>query len=166
MGWLLLLLLTAAVAQSAVLPGLVMNAIRPDLAVVIVVGWATLRGWEEGVLVGLAAGFFVDLASAAPFGVHVIRLGLLGLVAGFAMTRLARTSAVLPIAAAVVGSLGAFLFAVLSLQAAGWTVLWERALILEAAPSALLTGACMAAGFPALRALQRRIAPEGEESGA
>ena len=46
------------------------------------IGWASLRGWEEGAIVGAIGGLFLDVMSAAPFGVNIFRLAVLGIVAG------------------------------------------------------------------------------------
>lgn len=155
MLWLVPILLACAIVQSAAVPGLVTNGIRPELVLVLVVGWGSMRGWEEGLVAGLIGGFFTDLTSAAPLGISMVRLGVIGLVAGLVVDRLARSSAVFPIVAAVAGSLGSFLLSVLGLQAAGWITGWEYALVFAALPSAAIAGVCMAVAFPALRALER-----------
>lgn len=168
MGWLVPILLACAIVESAAVPGLIKNNLRPELALVVVVGWGSIRGWQEGLLAGVIGGFFGDLTSAAPFGVNIVRLGALGLVAGLVMDRLARTSAVFPVAAAVAGSLCGFMLSVLGLQAGGWVASWERSLIFDALPRALIAGACMVIAFPALRALEQRalraegLGPSGE----
>lgn len=164
MRWLVPILLVCAVAESVTVPGQVGNHIRPELALVVVVGWGSMRGWEEGLLAGLLGGLMADLASVGPFGVHILRMGVMGLAAGLLMNRLVRTSSVLPVGAAVVGSLLSFAIGVLGLQAAGWMASWEHALVVEALPRALLTGATMAVAFPMVRALDARVRG-GEDSG-
>jgi rod shape-determining protein MreD len=131
---------------------------------VLVVGWATLRGWEEGVLIGLMAGLLTDLASAVPMGVHMFRLATLGGLVGLGMASLARTSPLLPISVAGLASIGGFLLSVLALQATGRTVPLERTFFLEALPNAVLTAGVMALAFPLLQAFERRIHPPLEES--
>ena len=146
-------LFVAALLQSVFLPGFLFPGVRPDFVLVVVVGWAWIRGWEEGLIVGLIGGLFVDLSSAAPLGVHTVRLAGMGVLAGFVMARLARTSPALPIAAAAVGSLFSFSFSVLSLQAAGWQVGWGYGLVFQALGSAILSGLVMALAHPLLRVL-------------
>ncbi|MPZ13463.1 MAG: rod shape-determining protein MreD [Chloroflexi bacterium] len=153
MRWLVVSLVAGAVLQAMVLPGLVGNGIRPDLTLIVVVAWATFRGWEEGILVGLLGGFLLDVFSAAPFGVSVVRLALVGGAAGLVMDRIGRTSVLMPAVAAGVASLAAFALSVLALQASGWVAAWESALLVSAVPSAVLTGLCMAVAYPVLRAL-------------
>jgi rod shape-determining protein MreD len=165
MRWLVPVLLLCVVVESAAVPGLVGNHIRPELALVVVVGWGTVRGWEEGLVAGLLGGLLADLASVGPFGVHMLRLGIVGLAAGLLVNRLVRTSAVLPVGAAAVGSLLSFAIGVVGLQAAGWVASWEHALVFEAVPRAVLTSATMAVAFPVVRALDAR-ARRDDDSGA
>ena len=48
MRWLIPLLALAAILQSLTIPGLTANGVRPDLTLLLVIGWASIRGWEEG----------------------------------------------------------------------------------------------------------------------
>ncbi|HZT08550.1 MAG TPA: rod shape-determining protein MreD [Chloroflexota bacterium] len=160
MRFLIPLLVVATILQSLTLPGLTANGVRPDLALVLVVGWAWIRGWEEGVIAGAIGGLMIDIASTTPFGINIFRLTVLGLIAGLVMDRLARTGAALPIAAGVGGCALAFVLTIVGLQAAGWTVDWERALTTTAIPSGVLTVLCMVAATPFFRAVERRIASD------
>jgi rod shape-determining protein MreD len=147
-------LLLAAVVQATAFPGLVAGTVRLELPLLLVVAWAILRGWEEGLLAGLIGGFLVDVTSAGPFGLNVIGLGTVGLLMGLVAMRLARVSPLLPLLAAAGGSLVAFTLDVFGLQAAGWVVPWEQALLLREVPTALLSALGMAVLFPAVRALE------------
>lgn len=160
MGWVIPLLAAAGLLESVAVKGLVSGGLHVELTLILVIAWAALRGWEEGLLAGIIGGVIVDLLSAAPFGVNTFRLGLVGLAAGFVMARLAHESVLFPIAAAACGSLLGFVLSVLALQASGLTVAWERSLLLDALPSAVLAAATMAVGFPVLRAVV-----QGDESG-
>lgn len=62
------------VLQSAVLPYLTVAGIVPQLAVVIVLVWAQLRGAYEGLLWAFIAGFFLDLFSSGPMGATALTL--------------------------------------------------------------------------------------------
>lgn len=158
---LLPVLLIAVVLQSVTLPGAALQSIRPDLVLVIAVGWGTLRGWEDGLVVGLIGGFMTDLTSATPWGINIVRLGVVGVAAGLAAQRLAREGPLVPIAAAASTTILGFALTVLGLQATRWALPWEHALVFQALPSAALNAAIMVAAFPVLRALSRRgAAPE------
>ena len=164
MWWLLPLLVVTVIVQTAAFPGFITNGIRPDLPLVIVLGWASIRGWEQAVVAGLVAGFVGDLVSAAPFGVSTLRLAALAWVVGIGAERLHRTSPVLPVIAAGVGVLLGYALNMLSLQAAGWSGNWERTFFFTVLPNAVLTAICMAAVAPVLRALDHATSGESDES--
>ena len=165
MLWLLPILLIAVVLQSIILPGTMLLGIRPDLVLVIVVGWSMLRGWEDGLVVGLLGGFLTDLTSATPFGINLVRLGVVGLAAGLAAQRLARQGPLVPLMTTAAATILGFALTILGLQATRWALPWEYALVFQALPSAVLNAAIMVAAFPALRGLSRHgEAPE--ETGA
>jgi rod shape-determining protein MreD len=155
-------LLLAVLLEALVVPGVAPNGIRLDLVLVLIVAWGTLRGWESGLIAGLVGGFLVDLVSAAPFGVNVFRLGVIGLGTGLVTERVARTSALVPIAAAVVGSLLGFALMIIAFQAARWPIAWEYPFLL-AVPNAVLTGVVMAIVFPFARLLDRATAGKAPE---
>lgn len=163
MLWVTPALFLAVLLQGVVLPGMVGIGLRLDFALVIVVGWAIVRGWQEGLLAGLIAGLTADLLSAAPFGLQMVRLGIVGVLAGFIMVRLARSSPLLPVAAAVVASLLAFVIGEMGREAAGWSVQSGQAFLREEIPNALLTGALMAVTFPLIRGFVGRMLAETEE---
>jgi rod shape-determining protein MreD len=163
--WVLPLLVGSAIVQSIALPGTTLLGVRPDLVLVIVVGWAVLRGWEEGLVVGLIGGFMTDLTAATPFGINLVRLGVVGAASGLAMQRLARQGPVIPLGAAAFGTVLGFAITVLGMQATRWALPWEYALVYQTLPVAALNTVIMAIAFPGLRALSRRGVPP-EEVGA
>ena len=157
--------LFAVVVQSIALPSTPLAGIRPDLVLVIVVAWGMLRGWEDGLVVGLIGGFMTDLTAATPWGINLVRLGVLGVAAGIAMQRLARQGPLVPLAAVAPATIGGFALTVLGLQATRWALPWEYALVFHTLPSAIVNTLIMAVVFPVLRALAERTgAPE--EAGA
>jgi rod shape-determining protein MreD len=163
--WLLPILVGAAILQAIALPGTTLFGVRPDLVLIVVVGWAVLRGWQDGLVVGLVGGFMTDLTAATPFGINLVRLGVVGAASGLAMQRLARQGPLMPLGAAAFGTILGFAMTVLGMQATKWALPWEYALVFQALPTAALNTVIMAIAFPALRALSRRgIAPE--EAGA
>jgi rod shape-determining protein MreD len=163
MWWLLPLLVVVVLLQAVAFPGRITNGIRPDLPLVIVLGWASIKGWEQAVVAALVAGYVADVLSAAPFGVNTLRLAGLAWLVGIGSQQLERTSPALPVLAAGVGSLLGFTFEVLSLQAAGRLVAWEHVLVFSVLPSAALTAICMAIVAPVLRALAQVTSGESEE---
>jgi hypothetical protein len=67
-----------------------------------------------------------------------------------------------PIAAAVVGSLLGFVLMVIAFQAARWPIAWEYPFFFSALPNSVLTGLVMAVVFPFARLLDRLTTPAEE----
>jgi rod shape-determining protein MreD len=112
--------LVAAVAVATVLPrfGLPVG-FRPDLVVLLVAASAVLRGPAHGALIGLAAGWVVDLVppGGSPLGLTALLYAAAGATAGMAHRTAPRSplGAFLGLAAAtVVVELGAVCVAILS----------------------------------------------------
>ena len=164
MAWVILILAGAAILEAYPLPGWVTEVVRPQLTVAIVIVWAMLRGWEEGALVGVAAGLFVAFASPVPLGISVVRLALLGVLGGLGLARLARAHRLWLFVAGFGGSLLSYVVSVLGLQATGFSVPWERDLFLMAFPTACLTALITLAVFPVLRQIERLSTAQVGES--
>src|SRR5919199_6016643 len=75
-------LLLAVLVQTSATASLSPTVPRPDLALLVALAWAYLRGGGEGFLAGVVAGALLDLSSSAPFGLHIFALGLALLVTG------------------------------------------------------------------------------------
>ncbi len=76
--------MAAVVLQTVVLSQLGLPGATPDLIVVLVVGWGLSRGSLEGVIVGFAAGLFLDVMPPAvgTFGIWPLVLALVGFLTG------------------------------------------------------------------------------------
>ncbi len=79
-----LLVAVAVVLQAAFLPPLAWNGVVPDLALLVVVAAALVRGPDFGAACGFAAGLLLDLAPPADHtvGRWMIALTLVGWLAG------------------------------------------------------------------------------------
>jgi rod shape-determining protein MreD len=98
-----LLLLTAAVLQTALFPALSLGGFRPDLLLLVVLGVALKDGALAGLRVGFAAGLLADLLVAqAPVGLATIVLTGTGYVVGVARPYLATGSVTAPLLLAFV----------------------------------------------------------------
>jgi len=69
-----------ATVESAVGSRVGVPELHLDVIPVIVAAWGSLRGFEEGMLLGAVAGIVLDVVSGAPFGLHTSVLVLLGAV--------------------------------------------------------------------------------------
>jgi rod shape-determining protein MreD len=93
-----LLLLSAAVLQTALFPALSLGGFRPDLLLLVVLGVAVKDGALAGLRVGFAAGLLTDLLVAqAPVGLATLVLTGAGYAIGEARPYLAHGSFTAPL---------------------------------------------------------------------
>lgn len=111
-----LLLVTAAMLQTALFPLLPFGTFRPDLLLLVVLGIALRDGALPGLRVGFAAGLLTDLLAAqAPVGLATLVCTLIGYVVGVARPYLAPGSVTAPVLLAfVTGALGTACYGVLA----------------------------------------------------
>lgn len=111
-----LLLLTAAVLQTALFPAIGLGGFRPNLLLLVVLGVALRDGALPGLRVGFAAGLIADLLTTqAPVGLAVLVLTGIGYTVGAARPYLAPGSITAPLLLAFTsGLLGTAGYGVLS----------------------------------------------------
>ncbi len=101
-----LLVLSAAVLQTAVFARLPLPYGRPDLVLVLVAGIAMAVGPGPGTSVGFAAGLVCDLLSDHPAGMLALVFCLVGYVCGL-MPDASERSVLLPLAVVVAAAVAA-----------------------------------------------------------
>ena len=121
-----LLLVTAAVVQTALLPFLPVHGIEPNLLLLVVLGIALHDGVESGVRVGFLAGLVLDLLVAqAPVGSATLVFTAVGGVVGTARPYLAPASVTAPlILALLTGVIGTAAYGAMSLVLGDERVTW------------------------------------------
>ena len=62
------LLILITLIQTTLLPIFLPGPVRPDLMLMVVVGWGVVHGDGQASLWGLVGGLLLDLFSGAPFG--------------------------------------------------------------------------------------------------
>jgi rod shape-determining protein MreD len=160
--WIVPLVALLLLFQSSALAVWLRPGVIPDLALIVVVLFAGLRGWRQGLAVGLLGGFIESLLSVAPAGVHLVRLALTAVGAGLAGGGFERTSALLPPALVAGATLAATLLATLSMQASGWVVQFTPVLVGELALQALLNAGISLIFLPLVRQMVLRGEPLDE----
>jgi rod shape-determining protein MreD len=112
-----LLLVTAALLQTALFPFLSLAGFRPDLLLLVAVAIALHDGPMAGARVGFAAGLLADLLVAqAQVGLAALVFSAVGFVVGMARPYLAPESFTAPLILAFLsGSLGTAAYGVLAL---------------------------------------------------
>ncbi len=81
-----ILTIVAAIINNAVLADFAILKASPDLILFIVVFYASHSDPEKGLIYGLAAGFFEDLACGAFIGMNALAKGVAGYVVGRAQS--------------------------------------------------------------------------------
>jgi rod shape-determining protein MreD len=99
-----LVLLSALVAQWAVISRLDLFGAHGDLLVLVPVAAALTVGPERGAVAGFAAGIAVDLLVTTPFGLTALTYCLVGYGVGAFQSGVLRASWWLPMAAALAGA--------------------------------------------------------------
>lgn len=95
---LVLALAVVALVQVSLLPALSVAGVYPNLALVVVVAWALLRGARSAVIWALIAGLWLDLLSGRPFGGYMLGLVAAAYVAGLGAATVYRSSILLALA--------------------------------------------------------------------
>ena len=105
-GAIALLVFTAALLQTALLPHLAIAGFRADLLLLATVAFAFHDGPLAGVYVGFVSGLLADLlVSTAPVGLYALILLVVGYLVGVVRPYLAPRSASAPLAIAAAGAL-------------------------------------------------------------
>jgi rod shape-determining protein MreD len=153
------LVVLSVVLQAAVLGQVAIDGVVPDIALVVVIAAALVRGPEFGAGVGFAAGVLVDLAPPAD---HVVgRWALAFVMVGFLAGRL-RHEAGSPVGAVLAVAAGSFVGT--SIFALSGLVLHDRPMPVGDMGQVILLGLLLdvviaALLLPGLLALFRRLSP-------
>lgn len=104
---LVLLVLTVAAIQTAVLPFVAVAGFRPDLLLLLPIAFAVHDGPEAGVRIGFGAGLMADmLVQTSAIGVAALTFAIVGYLVGLARPYLATNSTTAPFLLAFGGSAG------------------------------------------------------------
>jgi len=155
-----LLLTSAALLQSSLLPHLSRGGLKPDLVVMLVISWGLLRGVQEGLLWAFIGGLALDLLSATPLGLSALILTLLTLLTSLGQKSIYRTSILFPLAVIFLATFGYNLALLLGWQLLGRPALWGETFLEVLLPTGLLNTLVMLPLYPLLSWLHRRTGPE------
>ncbi len=79
--------------------------IIPDLILIMVISYGLLRGPDEGLFFGLAAGLFLDLVAGGVIGIQMLSKTAAGFAAGLLEKTIFKDNLLVPVIAALVGTL-------------------------------------------------------------
>lgn len=91
-----LLLLAAALLQTAILPRWQLLAVIPGLVLVLLLGWSAYRGVAEGLAWVFVAGFMLDVLGLDRLGLNALALLPVALIGGLARGRFFHSALVYP----------------------------------------------------------------------
>ncbi|MCC6178940.1 MAG: rod shape-determining protein MreD [Chloroflexi bacterium] len=148
-----LLLVLGALAESTVGYRLDVTGGRLNLVLVLVTGWALLRGVQEGMLAGLIGGLALDMVSGTPFGLNAALLGPIGAVAALGQATFSRGGLVLFFGTAVLATVGYHLLFGLTLLALGWQLPGPIRLVNALVPTIVMNGIAL----PIVASVARRL---------
>lgn len=149
--WVLPAFIGGLLAQSSVLPTWLQPRVIPDFVLILVVLYGGLLGWQKGLLAGLLGTVMESLVSTAPLGVHLVRLGVVGLGAGLSGSRFERTGLLVPPVLVAMGTVVGAVLTVLSLQVIGWVVALTPPAAADVVLQAALNALVSLAVLPLLR---------------
>lgn len=105
-GMVALVLVTAAILQTSLLPFLSMSGFRPDLLLLVTIAFALRDGLLSGLRIGFAAGVLVDLLlNESPVGLTALVFVGIAYAVGVARPFLAPDSWTAPVILSVAGTL-------------------------------------------------------------
>ena len=153
------LLCLAAVVQSTILSRYHFYSGTLDLVLLMVLGWTLTGDMLGGMGWGFIGGLCLDLLSGGPFGATPLGLTLMAYLASLTEGRFWGSHILLPLALALVGTLGYHLVSLVALSAAGYAVDWSISLSRVVLPSALLNTFMMLPVYYGTRWLHAQIYP-------
>jgi rod shape-determining protein MreD len=151
------LLLVVTLFQVTVLPELTILGVKPELMLLAVLGWSLLRGPEEGMIWAFLGGALLDLFSGGPFGASILALLAISYLSAWLEPSVGRASFLLPMGAALVGTLLYQAIFLLVIQLTRGGVPWIESLLRVTLPSLAINALLMPVVFQALAWFDRKI---------
>jgi rod shape-determining protein MreD len=106
----LLLILTALILQTTVVPHLAIFRVVPDLLMVVVISLALIEGPSHGALAGFMGGLLRDLFVDAPTGLSALSYVTVGYVVGAVRPYVQSSSVAVPFVGVFAGSFAGTVF--------------------------------------------------------
>jgi rod shape-determining protein MreD len=132
------IMMLAATLQSTWLESLHILGGRPDLAILITITWAIIRGADEGAMWGFVGGLFCDLLSGGTFGLWTIALTATGFLSGQPWVYALGPTIIRLALMSALGTLFGHLVLLIMMAFMGYTVNIVQAIQTTAGPAALL----------------------------
>ena len=128
-----------ALLQNAWLSRINLFGSRPDLMLLVVLGWTIVRGVNEGVVWAFVGGLMIDLLSGGPLGATILALLAVAFVGHQPWGEGLGAPLVRVVLLALVGSVAYHVMLLAVLTATGHIVDWSYSFLQVAGPSLILT---------------------------
>ncbi len=132
------LLFLLALVEAAVLPFFRIFGLQPDIVLVVLLAWVTVRGTEECYILIPIAGALLSLVDSAPFGTAIIALAPVVVLQEMRRLHLGDGQFVLTLAVAVFATMAFHLVYMLAFTITGEPTAWVSAFIRVVLPTCLL----------------------------
>lgn len=154
------ILALAAILESTVLPDLALFRGRVDLVLLLTLSWTLAGDAAGGALWGFVGGLWLGLLSGEPLGLSSLALVIMAFLASLSEGRVWRSHVILPLAVALIASVGYHAISAAGLFLTGTDVDWltfARQILL---PSVLLNAALILPIYAFSRWLHGLVYPE------
>ena len=137
-------LLIAALVQGSVLPFIIGNRVPVNLVLVLVIGWALLRGLKSALIWAMVGGLWLDLLSGVPLGSAMLALTLVAYTCTIGVIPWLKSTGLIAAAVTAGGTLlytYTYFFVLRTRQLAGsesWWAIWQSHALPAAVANALV----------------------------
>ncbi len=154
------LLALAAACEAAVLPHLrTAGGGGLNLVLLCLLGWTLAGDWNGGLVWGLIGGLYLDLLSGGPLGVHALALVITAYLASLTEGQLWRSHVLLPLAAALFGTVAYQALTSVALAVTGTAIDWGNAFAGVLIPTLIINLVLILPVYEGLRRLHDLIYP-------
>ena len=133
----LLVIMIAVLAQASILPAFSIFGAHPNLIIVLLVAWTSVRGQREALLLIPAAGFLLGLLDSQPLGLAMLALAPLILLGDLRELRLVESDLLLAVVLTSVATLAYEGSGLISLAVTGERLDWFAAVLNVLVPATI-----------------------------
>lgn len=148
-------LLLVALVEASIAPSFPVFGAHPDLMLVLLASWAVVRGPEEAMVLAPVGGAWLDLLGPAPFGVTILALAPLVLLALINELGLISSELLIALIVAAVGTILYYTVQVAVLDVVGYADASLAGLRAALFPGTLVNAALVPVLYFPLRAVTR-----------
>ena len=137
-------LLIAALVQGSILPFVIGSRVPVNLVLVLVIGWALLRGLKSALVWAVVGGLWLDLLAGVPLGTAMLALSLVAYVCTIGVIPWLTSTGLIAAAVTAGGTLlytGSYYFLLRTRQLVGgeaWWAIWQAHALPAAVANALV----------------------------